>query len=385
MWRMFPGCVDSFTKNSNKNAAGAAQDTTATTQEQCEDVCLAKSFSSCGAYEFNTQKNQCWIHGSRPASLNDASGIDHYTRTQCPQPGLFVCLRSANHVCRYCLSLNQFKPMLSAEVGHLSFNKSCPLDVLTWQERCSNASCNVTMSRIWLFHSKEAICLDSEYDVELSGRTESKLHKIWLLLLQDAQIHLTKMRTKMPWGPERKTLPTLNTNVSRLVCTSRMLNVLHLNSIRSPTNVGSILPCHPPWVTSPASHIIQESNVRTVVRYFFLLLFILGRENEHLAETFFFLVSVSEQKINLLKMIDRLHRHLHWEPEPECWWCHCWSKCIHRTWVQSCMSQQTLLSVCSIWIQWSGGWVLDPQNKARKPESSNWHCPFYKSPVWQWR
>lgn len=84
----FPGCVDSFTKISDQNAVGAAQEPNANTRLECEAACLSKSRSDCAAYEFNRVVNTCWIHGgTAPTSLGQANGVDHYRREHCVQSG----------------------------------------------------------------------------------------------------------------------------------------------------------------------------------------------------------------------------------------------------------------------------------------------------------
>ena len=83
------GCADSFTKTVNKNAVGAAFEASATTEAQCETVCLSKSFSECGAFEFDTINNECWIHTDKPeeSDLASANGINHNSRNICTPSG----------------------------------------------------------------------------------------------------------------------------------------------------------------------------------------------------------------------------------------------------------------------------------------------------------
>ena len=80
-------CEDNFVIEINQNAPGAAEDTSANTESQCRTSCLSKTILECAAYEFDLENNRCWIHGSTPASLNPANGVDHYARLQCIDPG----------------------------------------------------------------------------------------------------------------------------------------------------------------------------------------------------------------------------------------------------------------------------------------------------------
>ena len=80
-------CIDTFEQFVNKNAGGATMDETADTIIECQSTCLYKSYSECPAFEFNTDSNECWIHSSKPYSLNDLNGITHYSRVQCTSGG----------------------------------------------------------------------------------------------------------------------------------------------------------------------------------------------------------------------------------------------------------------------------------------------------------
>ena len=71
----------------NKNAAGAEVYEYADTLFECKSACLNLPYFDCPAFEFNPSSKECWIHSSKPASLNDIDGLMHYSRVQCYDGG----------------------------------------------------------------------------------------------------------------------------------------------------------------------------------------------------------------------------------------------------------------------------------------------------------
>ena len=76
-------CTDTFAKSDDMNGSGGIQESGVNTEAACRTACLAKSFEQCGAYDFNTAANTCWLFTTAPSSLNSADNIDHYRREQC--------------------------------------------------------------------------------------------------------------------------------------------------------------------------------------------------------------------------------------------------------------------------------------------------------------
>ena len=83
----FVDCTDTFEQFTNKNAGGATLLATADTQLECQSACLNNPYHECPAYEFNPSSSECWIHSSKPTSLNDFNGLTHYSRLQCTSGG----------------------------------------------------------------------------------------------------------------------------------------------------------------------------------------------------------------------------------------------------------------------------------------------------------
>ena len=81
------GCIDTFEQFTNKNAAGAELFAFADTLSECQSACLNKLYFDCPAFEFNPRSKECWIHASKPASLNSLDGVTHYSRNQCISGG----------------------------------------------------------------------------------------------------------------------------------------------------------------------------------------------------------------------------------------------------------------------------------------------------------
>jgi len=80
-------CTDTFGISTNKHGINGAEQSGVTTVSSCNSVCLAKAFAQCGAYDFDTQSNKCYLFQVEPVSLNDKTGTNHYTRKACTTTG----------------------------------------------------------------------------------------------------------------------------------------------------------------------------------------------------------------------------------------------------------------------------------------------------------
>ena len=78
-------CKDTFDEVENRHGFGGTQEVGVNAEADCRTACLSKVFEECGAYDFNTLANTCWIHQTapEPSIIGTAIGITHYTRVQC--------------------------------------------------------------------------------------------------------------------------------------------------------------------------------------------------------------------------------------------------------------------------------------------------------------
>ena len=76
-----PKCFDTFTRRENTQLLGGREITPISGRAQCQQLCLCNP--NCTAYEWQSNKRECWHHTGQTDNTRNNNELDLYVRVRC--------------------------------------------------------------------------------------------------------------------------------------------------------------------------------------------------------------------------------------------------------------------------------------------------------------